>query len=255
MISIKSKAEIELMRESNRIVAEVLEQLEKMIKPGISTWKLNKKAEEIIVENSAESGFKGYSTDGLTPYKFSICASINDEIVHGYSSKEKILRDGDIISIDVGVIKNNFYGDGARTFAVGTISEENRNLLRITELALIKAIEQCIINNRIGDISAVIEKTAKENGFYVADGLTGHGIGRELHELPIVYNFGKKGTGPRLFEGMTIAIEPMFNIGTSKVREKEWVFYTADNSCSAHFENTVLIQKDGPEILTKRGVT
>lgn len=250
MISIKSKTEIELMRESNRIVAEVLYQLAKMMKPGISTWELNEKAGEIIARNSAEAAFKGYQMDGLNPYPFSICASINNEIVHGYSSKDKILQDGDIIGIDVGVRKNGFCGDGARTFAVGNISEKNRKLLKATELALKRAIEQCKVGSRIGDISSIIEQTAKQNGFYVADGLTGHGVGRELHEDPIVPNIGKSGRGPRLVEGMTIAIEPMFNVGTSKTVEKEWVFFTADNSNSAHFENTVLIKKEGPEILT-----
>ena len=250
MISIKNKVEIELMRESNRIVAETLYQLGKMMRPGISTLELNHKAEEIIAENSAEAAFKGYQMDRLDPYPFSICASINYEVVHGYSSNTKILHNGDIIGIDVGVKKNGFYGDGARTFAIGHISEENKNLLEITELALKKAIEQCKVGNRIGDVSAIIEQTAKENCLFVADGLTGHGIGRKLHEDPCVPNFGKTGNGPRLAEGITIAIEPMFNIGTSKTVEKEWVFCTADNSNSAHFEHTVLIRKDGPEILT-----
>jgi methionyl aminopeptidase len=253
MILIKSNEEIELMRESCRIVAEVLKELEKMMKPGVSTWKLNKKAEEIIERNFAEPAFKGYQTDGLNPYPFAICASINNEIVHGYSSKKKILREGDIIGIDTGARKNGFYGDGARTFAVGNISEVNKNLMKATELALKNGIEQCQVGNRIGDISSAIEKTAKENGYFVADGLTGHGVGRELHENPIVPNRGKKGRGPRLVEGMTIAIEPMFNIGTSKTVEKEWVFFTADSSNSAHFEHTVLIRKEGPEILTKTG--
>lgn len=250
MISIKNKVEIELMRESNRIVAEVIYQLGQLMKPGVSTLDLNNKAEEIIAENSAEAAFKGYQMDDLSPYPFSICASINYEVVHGYSSENKILQNGDIIGIDIGVKKNGFYGDGARTFAIGHISEENMKLLEVTELALKIAIEKCKVGNRIGDISSVIEKTAKENGFYVADGLTGHGIGRELHEEPCVPNFGKAGSGPRLVEGMTIAIEPMFNIGTSKTVEKGWVFCTADRSSSAHFEHTVLVRKEGPEILT-----
>ncbi|MCD6102095.1 MAG: type I methionyl aminopeptidase [Candidatus Cloacimonetes bacterium] len=250
MIFIKNEAEIRLMRESCRIVAEILYELGKMIKPGISTWRLNKKAEEIITDNYAEPAFKNYQVPGLKPYPFAICSSINNEIVHGYSSKNKILREGDIIGIDTGAKKNGFYGDAARTFAVGNISEENEKLLRVTQLALSRAIERCKVGSRIGDISSIIEQTAKENGFYVADGLTGHGVGRELHEDPIVPNIGKSGRGPRLVEGMTIAIEPMFNVGTSKTVEKEWVFFTADNSNSAHFENTVLIKKEGPEILT-----
>lgn len=250
MISVKNKVEIELMRESSGIVADVLYQLGQLLKPGVSTLDLNNKAEEIIAENSAEAAFKGYQMDGLNPYPFSICASINYEVVHGYSSNNKILQDGDIVGIDIGIKKNGFYGDGARTYAIGHISEENRKLLEVTELALKRAIEKCKVGNRIGDISSVIEKTAKNNGLYVADGLTGHGIGRELHEDPCVPNFGKAGNGPRLVEGMTIAIEPMFNIGTSNTIEKGWIFCTADSSNSAHFEHTILIRKDGPEILT-----
>ncbi|MBS3740871.1 MAG: type I methionyl aminopeptidase [Candidatus Cloacimonetes bacterium] len=254
MISIKSDSEIKFMREANRIVSAVLDNLAEMIKPGVSTWELNEKAEEILKDNNARAAFYGFTTDGLPPFKYNICASVNDEIVHGYSSKEKILHEGDIIGIDIGAEKNGFFGDSARTFAVGQIDKKSEKLMKITRLALERAIEKCISGNRIGDLSAIIEETAKENGFYVAENLTGHGVGRELHEQPIIFNVGKPGTGPRLRDGMTIAIEPMFNIGTSETIENEWVFSTADHSNSAHFEHTVLIKDDNPEILSKEGV-
>lgn len=252
MVAIKSKAELDRMRESCRIVAVVLESLGELIAPGISTWELNEKAEDIISIYGAEAAFKNYRMNGLDPYLFSICASVNDEIVHGYSSKEKILQEGDIIGIDVGVKKDGFYGDGAKTFAVGKVDIETQKLMVATELALTRAIEQCYPGNRVGDISFVIEKTARENHLFVAEGLTGHGVGRKLHEEPMVPNIGEKGRGQRLLPGMTIAIEPMFNLGTSKVIEDGWVFRTVDGSNSAHFEHTVLITENEPEILTKK---
>lgn len=251
MISIKNDREIELMRESNRIVCKILDELGKMIEPGVSTQSLDERAGQIAAENNAKAEFKGFTAAGLDPFKYNICASINNEIVHGYSTPEKILIEGDIISIDVGIRKDGFCGDAARTFAVGKISTKNRNLMEVTELALERAIEKCVVGNRIGDISAIIEETARVNNLFIAEQLTGHGVGRELHEEPIVFNFGSKHTGPRLRKGMTIAIEPMFNIGTAKVIEQDWVFSTADNSNSAHFENTVLITNDRPEILSK----
>lgn len=251
MITIKNAREIKLMRESNALVALILDELHDMIKPGVSAFALNARAEEIIREHGAVSAFKGYEMDDLDPYEYSICSSVNSEIVHGYSTKDKVLQNGDIIGIDVGVKLNDFCGDGARTFAVGTISKEIQFLLDCTSKALINAIAQCTPGNRVGDISAAVEKTAMENGVYVAEWLTGHGIGRMLHEDPMVPNVGKKGTGPMLRPGMTISIEPMFNIGTSKAVEKEWIFYTMDGSPSAHFENTVLITESEPEILTK----
>ncbi len=254
MISIKSNSEIELMRESNKIVSTVLDKLGELIAPGISTWELNQKAGEIIEQHGGRAAFNGFTANGLPPFKFNICASINDEIVHGYASKEKILQEGDIIGIDMGVEKNGFYGDSARTFAVGKIKQEDRDLMATTKLALTRAIGVCVSGNRVGDISATIEKTAAENDLYVAKDLTGHGVGRELHEQPIIFNVGQAGTGPRLKDGMTIAIEPMFNLGTSDTIENEWVFSTADHSNSAHFEHTVLINGDNPEILSKEGV-
>jgi methionyl aminopeptidase len=251
MITIKNAREIKLMRESNALVALILDELYDMIKPGVNAYELNRRAEEIIREHGAVSAFKGYEMDDLDPYEYSICSSINSEIVHGYSTKDKVLQNGDIIGIDVGVKLNGFCGDGARTFVVGTISREVQSLLDCTKKALENAIAQCIPGNKVGDISAAVEKTAKDNGVHVAEWLTGHGIGRDLHEDPMIPNVGKKGTGPMLRPGMTISIEPMFNIGTPKAVEKEWVYYTMDGSPSAHFENTVLITENEPEILTK----
>ncbi|MBN2017684.1 MAG: type I methionyl aminopeptidase [Candidatus Cloacimonetes bacterium] len=251
MITIKNAREIQFMRKSNALVALILDEIHDMIKPGVIAFDLNAKAEEIIRDHKAESAFKGYVMDDLDPYKYAICASVNDEIVHGYSTKDKILKDGDIIGIDVGVKMNGFCGDAARTFVVGSITKNVRFLLDCTKKALNNAIMQCRPGNRIGDISASIEETALENGLHVADWLTGHGIGRTLHEDPMIPNVGKKGTGPILKPGMTLSIEPMFNIGTSKTVEKEWVFYTMDGSPSAHFENTILITENEPEILTK----
>ncbi len=239
------------MRESNSLVAFILDELHDMIKPGVNAFDLNARAEDIMKEHGAESAFKGYEMDGLDPYEYSICSSVNSEIVHGYSTKDKVLKSSDVIGIDVGIKLNGFCGDGARTFVVGNISKEVQFLLDCARKALENAITQCKPGKRVGDISAAIEKTAMDNGLHVAEWLTGHGIGRTLHEDPLVPNVGKKGTGPVLKPGMTISIEPMFNIGTSKTVEKEWVFYTMDGSPSAHFENTVLITENEPEILTK----
>ncbi len=251
MITIKNAREIKLMRESNSLVALILDELHDMIKPGVNAFDLNARAENIMKEHDAESAFKGYEMDDLDPYEYSICSSVNSEIVHGYSTKDKVLQNGDVIGIDVGIKMNGFCGDGARTFVVGTISKEVQFLLDCTRKALENAIAQCKSGNRVGDISAAVEKTAMDNGLHVAEWLTGHGIGRTLHEDPMIPNVGKKGTGPMLKPGMTISIEPMFNIGTSKTVEKEWIFCTMDGSPSAHFENTVLITENEPEILTK----
>lgn len=251
MITIKNTREIKLMRESNSLVALILDELHDMIKPGVNAFDLNARAEDIMKEHDAESAFKGYEMDDLDPYEYSICSSVNSEIVHGYSTKDKVLKNSDVIGIDVGIKLNGFCGDGARTFVVGTVSKEVQFLLDCTRKALENAIAQCKPGNRVGDISAAIEETAMDNRLHVAEWLTGHGIGRTLHEDPMVPNVGKKGTGPVLKPGMTLSIEPMFNIGTSKTVEKEWVFYTMDGSPSAHFENTVLITENEPEILTK----
>ncbi|MDY6914965.1 MAG: type I methionyl aminopeptidase [Candidatus Cloacimonadota bacterium] len=250
MIQIKNSYEIEKMRESNRIVAILLHKMYEIIKPGISTFQLNQFAEEYIRSQGSIPAFKGYTVPGLKPFPGAICASINDCIVHGIPSKKKLLQEGDIIGIDVGVLKDGFYGDAARTYAVGEISDTAKKIIRITQEALDRGIAQARDGARVGDISYAIGNFVAEQGYYVADNLTGHGIGRQLHEEPIIPNIGRKGLGQRLKEGMTIAIEPMVNIGTNRVKEQGWEFRVADGSLSAHFENTILIRDGEAEILT-----
>ncbi|HHE38995.1 MAG TPA: type I methionyl aminopeptidase [Candidatus Cloacimonetes bacterium] len=250
MIHIKNAAEIVKMRESNRIVAQLLQNLEDYIKPGISTLEIDKIAEDYILSQGAKPAFKGYVAYGLSPFPASICASVNSCIVHGIPSRKIILKEGDIIGIDVGTFKNGFCGDGARTYKVGEVSRKAEELMEITKQALNAGIEQAKHGARIGDISSAISSLVKKKGYFVADNLTGHGIGKKMHEEPIVPNFGIRGKGPRLKKGMTIAIEPMVNIGTHRIHEKGWEFFVADDSLSAHFEHTILITEGEPEILT-----
>jgi len=250
MIHIKNATEIMKMRESNRIVALLLQKLEDHIKPGISTFEIDRIAEDFILSKGAKPAFKGYVVHGLSPFPAATCTSVNSCIVHGIPSKNKILKEGDIIGIDIGTFKNGYCGDGARTYKVGNISQKAVNLMEITKKALNVGIEQARNGARIGDISSAIGSYVEKNGYYIADNLTGHGIGRKMHEAPVVPNFGIKGKGPRLKNGMTLAIEPMVNIGTNRIHEKGWEFFVADGSLSAHFEHTILIRDGKPEILT-----
>lgn len=250
MISIKNSTEILKMKESNRIVGLLLHKLEKFVKPGITTWELNKIAEDIILSEGGKPAFKGYSVPGLSPFPAAVCASVNSCIVHGIPSKRTVLIEGDIIGVDVGVFKDGFFGDAARTYLVGDISKEAKALIEITKKALDLAIEVAIVGNRIGDISSVIGDFVNSKGYFLADDLTGHGIGSSLHEDPSIPNFGIAGKGPRIRKGMTLAIEPMVNIGTNRVIEKGWEFFTKDDSLSAHFENTILITDGKAEILS-----
>ena len=238
------------MRESNRIVGELLALMGRHVKPGVSTWELNQIAEEFILSQGATPSFKGYRVQGLVPFPSAICASVNDCIVHGLPSKKVILKEGDIIGIDVGTYKNGFNGDGARSFGVGQISSVAEELMAVTRAALDRGMQMAKAGNRVGDISWAIGSYVKEKGFSIADDLTGHGIGRDMHEDPMIPNFGVAGKGPRLKAGMTLSIEPMVNIGTNKVVESGWEFFTADGTLSAHFENTLLVTKNEPEILT-----
>ncbi|MEN6445065.1 MAG: type I methionyl aminopeptidase [Candidatus Cloacimonas sp.] len=253
MIYIKSPWELEIIRKSCQIVAGLLDALEELIKPGISTLELDKFAEEYILSRGGEPSFKGYRIEGLSPFPASICTSINEQIVHGIPSNKAILKEGDIIGIDAGVYYDGYHGDSARTYKVGNISAEAEKLLQVTKESLLKGISAAITGNRVGDISHAIGSFVTSKGFYVADDLTGHGIGADLHEDPMIPNIGKAGRGPRLYAGMTIAIEPMVNIGTNSVSENGWEFKTADNSLSAHFEHTILITEGEPEILTITG--
>ena len=251
MISIKNNVEIAKMRESNRIVGLLLHKLDGFIKPGISTYDIDRFADELIRNEAGKAAFKGYTVPGLPPFPAAVCSSANSCIVHGIPSKKKILSEGDIIGIDVGVYKNGFYGDAARTYQVGNISEEAIALMAVTREALRRGISQARDGARVGNISHAIGSYVMDQGYFVADSLTGHGIGTSLHEDPIVPNIGTKGKGPRLKKGMTIAIEPMVNIGTNRVIENGWEFYVADGSLSAHFEHTILITENEAELLTE----
>ena len=251
-VPIKSSREIELMKESCRIVAEVLALIASHVKPGVFTSELDRIAEEYIRSNGAEPAFKGYGSDKKNLFPASLCVSIDDEVVHGIPDGRK-LKEGEIVSIDVGVLKDGYFGDGARTFAVGKTSEENAHLLEITEEALYKGIEQARAGNHLHDVSAAVQRHVEDAGFSVVRDLVGHGIGKHLHEDPAVPNFGTPGTGIILKDGMTLAIEPMVNAGTYKVQVESdgWTVRTSDGRPSAHFEHTVVVRDGEPEILTR----
>ena len=251
MIYIKTEKEIDLIRESCKIVAETLQLLKSYVKPGITTLELDKIAEDYILSNNAKAAFKGYSQAGSFKFPGSICASVDNAVVHGIPG-QRVLNNGEIISLDVGVFKNGYYGDAAITVPVGSLSEEKKKLLDVTKKSLYMGIEEAKENNRVHDISGTIQEYVEENGFSVVRELCGHGVGKFLHEEPSVPNFGKKGTGIKLRNGMTIAIEPMVNLGKDKVLTGDdgWTVLTADGSPSAHFEHTILISNGKPEILT-----
>lgn len=251
MILIKSKKEIDYIAESCRIVAETLQLVKSKVKPGVTTEELDLIAEDYIRSNGGIPAFKGYSQPGTPPFPGSICASIDEEVVHGIPGK-RILKEGEIISIDVGVLKNNYYGDAALSVAVGEITELKKKLLDVTEKSLYEGIAQAIVGNRIHDISYAVQNYVESNGFSIVKDLCGHGVGRFLHEDPSIPNYGIKGTGAKLKNGMTLAIEPMVNVGDWRVRTKDdgWTVVTADSLPSAHFEHTILVIGNKPEILT-----
>ncbi|MBP8975809.1 MAG: type I methionyl aminopeptidase [Bacteroidetes bacterium] len=252
MISLKTNEEIEKMRESNRIVADVLKLIGSMLQPGITTMELDRVAEDYIRSNGGEPAFKGYGWDKRNLFPATLCTSINEEVVHGIPSHRE-LQEGDLLSIDVGVKKNGYYGDGAWSFPIGRVTEEKQRLLTVTREALEKGIEQARVGKKLHDISATIQQYVEANGFSVVRDLVGHGIGAQLHEDPSVPNYGKPGTGPELKNGMTLAIEPMVNSGTWKVNilSDGWTVITADRSPSAHFEHTIAIINGKAEILTR----
>jgi methionyl aminopeptidase len=251
VIYIKTKKEIDLIRESCRIVAETLQLVGSNVKVGVSTIELDQIAEDYIRSNNAIPAFKGYSQGGLPGFPGSVCTSLNEAVVHGIPGSVK-LEEGDIISLDVGVLKNNYYGDAAITLAVGKISEEKKKLLEVTEKSLYLGIKQAISGNKVHDISSAVQEYVEQNGFSIVRDLCGHGVGKFLHEDPAIPNFGKKGTGPKLKNGMTIAIEPMVNAGVYNVTTASdgWTVLTTDGSPSAHFEHTILVMDNSPEILT-----
>ena len=251
-VTVKTKREIDLMRESCRIVAEVLTLIGSRLQPGVSLQDLDRLAEDWIRSRGSEPAFKGYGHDKKNLFPSTLCISVDDEVVHGIPDA-RVLREGQVVSIDVGVRREGYYGDGARTFAVGGTSEENARLLKVTEEALYKGIEQARAGRHLHDVSHAVQRHVEAAGFSVVRDLVGHGIGRNLHEEPAVPNFGTPGTGMILREGMTLAIEPMVNAGISQVRVSDdgWTVRTADGKPSAHFEHTVVIRENGAEILTQ----
>lgn len=247
MIILKTDKQIELMKIACKVVKETLDEIEKHIKPGISTWELDKIAEDFIRSKGAIPSCKGYYG-----YPASICASVNDVIVHGIPSKDIILKEGDIISIDLCAFIRGYHGDGARTFAVGKISEEKQKLIDVTKECFFKGLEQVKIGNTIGDIGHAVQMHAEANGFSVIREMVGHGIGKEMHEDPEVPNYGRPHTGATLKEGMVICIEPMVNMGKKDITidDDDWTCRTKDGKPAAHYENTIAITKNGIEILT-----
>ncbi|HAE62963.1 MAG TPA: type I methionyl aminopeptidase [Eubacteriaceae bacterium] len=248
MIIVKSPEEIRLMKKAGKIVAGVHREMAKHIKPGITTIELDRLAEEFILKAGAKPAFKGYHG-----FPASICTSINEQVVHGIPS-ERVLHEGDIISVDVGSILNGFYGDSAKTYGVGNISDEAQKLIDVTRQSFYDGIEFAVKGNRLSDISSRIQKTVEDNGFSVVVDYVGHGIGRDMHEDPPIPNFGIPNRGPRLTPGMALAIEPMVNVGTYKVKtlKDNWTVVTLDGKYSAHYEHTIAISPEGPpEILTK----
>jgi methionyl aminopeptidase len=246
MVILRRPDEIEKIRASNRIVAEILLDLKRMIKPGVTTIELDRYSEEISVKRGALPAFKGYKG-----YPFSLCVSVNEEVVHGMPS-ERMLNDGDIVSLDFGVFYHGYCGDAAITVAVGQVSEKVAKLLRVTEEGLYDGIGEARKGNRLGDISAAVQKRVEANGFSVVRDFVGHGIGRNLHEEPQIPNYGVRGRGIELKSGMVLAIEPMVNEGTHRVKvlADGWTVITEDGKLSAHFEHSVVITDNGPDILS-----
>ena len=251
MIYLKTAEEIELLRESCLLVSKTLAELAKLVKPGVSTAQLNKVAEEFILDNGATAPCKGYCG-----YPAAICTSVNDEIVHGIPSEKQILKDGDIISIDLCTLKNSFVGDSAYTFCVGDVAPEIRQLLKTTKESLFKGIEQAVEGNRVGDVSNAIQSYCEAAGYGVVREMIGHGIGRNMHEAPEVPNYGRRGTGTLLRTGMTICIEPMITLGNRALRfdSDGWTTRTVDGKFAAHFEHAVAIRKGKADILSDFGI-
>jgi methionyl aminopeptidase len=251
MIICKSPAEIEKLRRSGHLVREILEELRQQVRPGASTQELEKFAARRLSQAGARPAFKGYRG-----YPCCLCASVNDEIVHGIPS-ERRLKEGDIVSLDLGAVVDGYFGDSALTVPVGEISEANWKLLRVTEEALELAIEKVRLGNRLGDVSATVQEYVENNGFSVVRDMVGHGIGRDLHEEPQIPNFGQPGHGPALKEGMVLAIEPMVTVGGYEMRTlaDNWTAVTVDGMNSAHFEHMVAVTHNGPDVLTRLPVT
>lgn len=251
-INRRTRVEIEAIRKSCIASSEVLMKIGEAIKPGTSTKELDEISHKIIEETGGTPSFLGYEVPSHPPYPATICASINEQILHGIPDAKVFLKDGDIITIDVGVFLNGYHGDNAYTFHVGKITPEAQRLLDVAEAALYKSIEQAKPDNHLGDVSHAIEKHANSHGYSVVRGYTGHGIGEEMHEPPQIPNYGEPGKGPRLKPGMIFAIEAMVNMGASEteVLDDGWTVVTVDRKLAAHFEHTIAILPEGPEILT-----
>jgi methionyl aminopeptidase len=248
MIICKSAAEIEKLRRSGRMVRQVLGELREHVRPGATTMDLEKFVARRFKEMGARSAFKGYRG-----YPCVLCASVNDEVIHGIPSDRRVLKEGDIVSLDTGVVLDGYYGDSAVTMPVGTISESTQRLLKVTEESLELALDQVRLGNRLGDVSATVQHHAEKNGYSVVREFVGHGIGKSMHEEPQIPNYGQPEHGPVLKEGMVFAIEPMVNAGTAGVRvlDDNWTAVTVDGQLSAHFEHMVAVTRNGPDVLTR----
>ena len=251
MIYLKTAEEIELLRENNLLVSATLAEVGKHVRPGVSTLELDKLAEEFIRSHGAEPGFLGYGG-----FPNTLCMSVNEEVVHGIPSAKRILKEGDVLSVDCGTLMKGFYGDSAYTFAVGEIAPEVADMLRVTKEALYKGVAQAKAGNRVGDVASAVQEHAERHGYSVVRELVGHGLGRKMHEEPEVPNYGARGRGPLLKEGMVICIEPMINMGARYVvfERDGWTVRTRDRKPSAHFEFAVAVGKEGPDVLTDFGV-
>ena len=254
MVTIKSKKEIELMREACKVVALTHKALEEAIKPGMTTAELDQIAEKTMKKYGAISAEKGYNPGikGVPPYPAATCISINDEVIHGIPSNKRVIKDGDIVSVDLVALKNGFNGDAARTYMVGNVSKDAKRLVETTKQAFFEGIKYAKKGNRIGDVSHAIGEYVRSQGYSVVREFEGHGIGRNMHEAPEIPNYGKAGRGIRLEPGMTLAIEPMVIQGSPNILELEdgWTIITEDGSLAAHYENTILITENEPEVLT-----
>lgn len=254
MIFLKTKAEIQTMRTANRIVAEILAELRRRVRPGVTTAELDRLAGEMIVQHKAKTAFKGYTIrNGSVPFPAHVCISLNHEIVHGIPSPQRVIQDGDVVSLDFGVVYDGFYGDAAVSFGVGDIDDRVRRLLDTTSASLQAGIAQARVGNRLGDVSAAVQQRVERDGYSVVREFVGHGVGRKLHEDPPVPNYGVPNRGVRLRDGMVIAIEPMVNMGAAGVEmlDDGWTAVTRDGSLSAHFEHSVAVTADGPLVLSR----
>ena len=251
MIIAKSQKDLDKMREVGELIAEVREALRKLVAPGITTLELNAVAEKMMRDWGAIPTFIGYKPHGMTPFPFAICASVNEQVVHGFSN-DIPLKEGDILSIDMAATYNGFVGDTATTIPVGEISDELKQLIRVTEESLERAIAQCHPNKRLGDVGWAVQEIAEQYGYGIVRDYTGHGIGRSMHESPQIPNYGRPGTKEKIRAGFCFAIEPMLNLGTheTKTLADKWTVVTKDGKASAHCEHTIAVTPDGPEILT-----